>query len=322
MLSSTWVEKFKLKNNLLGARSRRGSHAPDDAEGLSALASSSHSPSGTSAISPSGLGSPPPVELHSTQSHESPKHESPESHLNFGSRHAPFHSQSTTSLNSAFTDTAPSSFSPGPLSPTSPFLNPDSGAAPSPFVPPQTVIPPLTARLILPATISASGSSQRLRNQTFPLLDQYMSGAGSADALTLKYATVIVDSPMEESSDPLVNIDEAVLLEERPRTVIPAETMRPPPLPGYILVRERNRDGTSTSSIQPSTSPEEGRRALEVVMSFIEQQPSGFLDFKESMCLGKLMEKLKPVHRCDLGLGLGATLQCIGTSSGGYSRCA
>ena len=299
VLSSTWIEKFKLKNNLLGARSRKGSLAPDDAEGLSALASSSHSPSGTSPISPSGLGSPSPVELHSTQSHESLKHESPDSYLDFGSRHAPFHSQSTTSLNSTFTDTAPSSFSPGPLSPTSPFFTPDSGTAPSPFVPPQTAIPPLTARPILPVTPAIGSSSQRPRSQTFPLLDQYMSGAGSADAPTPKYASAVLDSPMEESSDPLVNIDEAVRmtqLEERPHTVTPAETMRPPPLPAYILAGERNRDGTpstSTSSVHLSTSPEEARRALEVVMSFIEQQPSGFLDFQESMHMGKLMEKLR-----------------------------
>ena len=69
--------------------------------------------------------------------------------------------------------------------------------------------------------------------------------------------------------------------------------MRSPPLPACILAGERNRDGTSTSSIQPSTSPEEARRALEVVMSFIEQQPSGFLDFQENVFMGKLMEKLK-----------------------------
>ena len=199
VLCSTWIEKFKLKNNLLGARSRKVSLALDDAEGLSATASSSHSPNGTSPIPPSGLGSSPPVE-----------HKSPDSHLNLGSRHAPFHSQSTTSLNSAFTDTGPSSFSPGPLIPTSLFWTPDSVTAPSPFVPPQTAIPPSTARPILPARISASSSSQRPRNQNFLLLDQYMSGAGSADAPTPKYATAILDSPMEESSDPLVNIDEAV----------------------------------------------------------------------------------------------------------------
>ena len=271
----------------MGARSRKGSLAPDDTEGTSAAASSSHTPSGTSPVSPQGIGSP---ELHSAQSHESLKNESPDSYVDFG-RHGPFHSQSTNSLNSAFTDTAPSSFSPGPLSPTSPFFTPDSGTAPSPFV------PPLTARPILPAMTASN--SQRPRSQTFPLLDQYMNGAGSTDVPTPKYVTsAMLDSPMEEPPDPLVNIDEAVRashLEDRPHTVTPSETMRPPPLPAHILV-DRKREvtpATSTSSLLASTSPEEARRALEVVMSFIEQQPTGFLDFQESMHIGKLMEKLR-----------------------------
>lgn len=288
ILNSSWIEKFKLKNNLMSARSRKGSLAPDDTEGTSAAASSSHTPSGASPISPQGIGSP---ELHSAQSHESLKNESPDSYIDFG-RHGPFHSQSTNSLNSAFTDTAPSSFSPGPLSPTSPFFTPDSGTAPSPFV------PPLTARPILPATTASN--LQRPRSQTFPLLDQYMNGPLSADAPTPKYVTsTMLDSPMEEPPDPLMSLDAAVRVsqpEDRPHTVTPAETMRPPPLPAHVFAVEKKREvtpATSTSSLLASTSPEEARRALEVVMSFIEQQPTGFLDFQESMHMGKLMEKLR-----------------------------
>lgn len=288
VLNSSWIEKFKLKNNLLGARSRKGSLAPEDAEAISTAASSSHTPSGTSPVSPHGIGSP---DLRSARSQESLKNESPDSCVDFG-RHGPFHSQSTNSLNSAFTDTAPSSFSPGPLSPTSPFFTPDSGTAPSPFV------PPLTARPILPTTTNTN--SQRPRSQTFPLLDQYLSCSSGPEATTPRYITsTILDSPMEESSDPLVNIDAAMQVnhpEERPNTVTPAETMRPPPLPAHILANELKREltpATSTSSAQTSTSPEEAQQALEVVMNFIEQQPNGFLDFQESMHMGKLMEKLR-----------------------------
>ena len=115
---------------------------------------------------------------------------------------------------------------------------------------------------------------------------------------TPKYVTTsILDSPMEEPPDPLMSIDEAVRLthpEDRPHTVTPAETMRPPPLPAHVLAVEKKREvtpATSTSSLQASTSPEEARRALEVVMSFIEHQPTGFLDFQESMHMAKLMEK-------------------------------
>jgi hypothetical protein len=41
------------------------------------------------------------------------------------------------------------------------------------------------------------------------------------------------------------------------------------------------------------TSPEEAQRAFQVVMSFVQQQPNGFLDFDETVHMGKLMEKLK-----------------------------
>lgn len=262
----------------MGARSRKTSLAPDDAEGASAGASSSHTPGDVSPISPSGIGSPSPLELHEQQSHESLKNESPDSYLEFSSRHEPFHSQSTTSLNSAFTDTAPSSsFSPGPLSPTSPFFTPDSGTAPSPFIPG----PPPTARPIL----HSSTNSHRPRSQTFPLLDQY-----SGDAATPKYgSSTALDSPMEEPCDPLLSMDEALQPEDRPPTVTPSETMRPPPLPAHILQQEMKRDASQGAP----TSPEEARRAMQVVLSFFEQQPHGFLDLQESVTIGKLMEKLK-----------------------------
>ena len=201
ILSVSWLEKFKLKHNLMGARSRKGSLAPDDADYTSAAASSSHTPSGTSPISPVGIGSP---DLHSAQSHESLKNESPDSYVDSYGGHGPFHSESTNSLHSAFTDTAPSSFSPmGPLSPTSPFFTPDSGVAPNPFV------PPLTARPILPATTSTN--SQRPRSQTFPLLDHFMSGSAGPETATPKYApAAMLDSPMEEAADPLASLNQAV----------------------------------------------------------------------------------------------------------------
>ncbi|KAK4541382.1 hypothetical protein LTR36_007983 [Oleoguttula mirabilis] len=293
ILTSSWIERFKLKNNLLGARSRKSSLAPDDAENISAAASSSHTPSGTSPASPQGIGSPSPIDLHSAKSQESLKHESPDGYLDFGSRHRPFHSQSATSLNSAFTDTAPSSFSPGPLSPTSPFFTPDSGTAPGPFTP----LAPPTTRPILPAV--SSSNAQRPRSQTFPLLENYMA-SGSSEAATPRYITSHgLDSPMEEAPDPLSNMDTAMHAAEPihfSSTVSPAEMMRPPPLPAHVLAAELRRDltpATSASSLRSATSPEEALRALEVVHGFFQQQPDGFLDFDESVTIGKLMEKVK-----------------------------
>lgn len=264
----------------MGARSRKASLATDELDAGAAIGSSSHSPRDTSPISPSGAGSPSPLELHSVQSHESLKHESPDDYLDFGNRHVPFHSQSTNSLHSAFTDNTPSSFSPGP---TSPFFTPDSGTAPSPFV-------PAPGRTLLPAMPNAN--SQRPRSLTFPHLD--MGPGTSEDAAAPKYAnSAVLDSPMGEPPDPLASLNEAVSggQPERPNTVTPAETMRPPPLPAHLQPDAR-RDSTPPA-LQGVTSPDEARRALQVVISFFEQQPNGILDLQESVTIGKLMEKLK-----------------------------
>ncbi|KAI5369656.1 Putative HTH CenpB-type DNA-binding domain, DNA binding HTH domain, Psq-type [Septoria linicola] len=286
-LSSSWIEKFKLKNNLMGARSRKASLAPEDPDHPAAASSSSHTPGDMSPVSPLGLNSPSPIDLHSVQSRESLKHESPDDYLDFaGGRHGPFHTQSTASLHSAYTDTAPSSFSPGPLSPTtSPFFTPDSGTAPSPFVPMQH------PRSVLVAP--SSTNSHRPRSQTFPRLDQYAMNAGEAE--TSKYSnSSALDSPMEEPPDPLVSLDEAMGLhgpESRAPTVTPSETMRPPPLPAHIDAARR--ESLSQLGIAQGTTPEEARQALQVVLSFFEQQPGGLLSFSESVTIGKLMEKLK-----------------------------
>ncbi|KAK4897483.1 hypothetical protein LTR49_027976, partial [Elasticomyces elasticus] len=47
------------------------------------------------------------------------------------------------------------------------------------------------------------------------------------------------------------------------------------------------------SSLRGTTSAEDALRGLQVVHEFIEQQPGGFLDYQESVTVGKLMEKLK-----------------------------
>lgn len=127
-----------------------------------------------------------------------------------------------------------------------------------------------------------------------------MSSTAGGDMPTPKYVTSqVLDSPMEEPPDPLLSIDEAVRpsrLEERPHTVTPSDTMRPPPLPAHVLAAEPKRELTpamSTSSLQSGTSPEEAQQALEVVLNFIEQQGTGFLSFQESVHVGRLMEKLK-----------------------------
>ncbi|KAI6811397.1 hypothetical protein KC332_g12058 [Hortaea werneckii] len=295
-LSPIWLEKFKLKHNLMGARSRKSSLAPEDAESISTC----HTPGGASSpSSPRALGPTSPLDLDTSRSQDAFKHESPDNYLDYTTSRGPFHSQSATSLNSAFTDTAPSSFSPGPLSPTSPFFTPDSGTAAAPF----TAIPPQTPRRIFPAT--GSGNSQRPRSQTLPQLDQYMIASVPTETATPKHSSEALDSPMEEGSEATTGIGETFQPYDMPQHHIPAEhkatfappeMMGPPPLPTHVLTPGSARDLASPVhgfSLPMATTPEEALRALEIAHSFFQQQPSGFLEYDESLTMGKLMEKLR-----------------------------
>lgn len=116
---------------------------------------------------------------------------------------------------------------------------------------------------------------------------------GSGEAATPKYSNSSnLDSPMQEPPDPLTSLDEAMSMhdpESRPPTVTPLDTMRPPPLPNHASRRESG----PLPGLAQGTTPEEARQALQVVLRFFEQQPHGFLDYHESLTMGKLMEKLK-----------------------------
>ncbi|KAK3617327.1 hypothetical protein LTR22_026773 [Elasticomyces elasticus] len=266
--SSSWMEKFKQKNNLLGARLRKGWLAPENAEFIFGAASTSHTQSsvGTSSVSLQGIG-------------------------------WPFHPQSATSVNSAFTNNTHSLFSSGPLSPTLPSYTPDSGTAPGPS-------PPLTARPMLPAP--ASSNAHRPRSQTFPQIDHYMGGTSSIETFTTKSPIAgVLDSPMEEAPEPIPSTNDSVRktrpVERSPRVTI-FDNIRPLPLPAHILANAVKHEITlSTYNSSPigTISTEDALRALQVVHKFIEQQPGGFLDYQESVTVGQLMEKLKLQSRAN-----------------------
>lgn len=289
------MEKFKLKNNLMGARSRKGSLLPSEPDGASAALSSSHTPNDASPASPNSSDSVSPTDMRDLPSNESLKLESPpESYSEWASRQGSFHSQSVSSLASTFpADAGPSSFSPGPLSPQSSFFTPDSGTAPGEFVSLPNARPPLSQA-------TAPSNSHRPRSSTFPLLpqlDAYMAGSSGPEAMTPKYighSSDTLDSPMADMAEHhMASIDDA--------TRRAPATMRPPPLPAHLT--DARRESTparsmSTSSLQ-ATSPDEARRALEVVLGYFEQQPTGFLDVQESIAVGKLMDRLRLHARAD-----------------------
>ncbi|KAJ4362022.1 hypothetical protein N0V83_010963 [Neocucurbitaria cava] len=281
--STSWLEKFKQKNHLMGARSRKGSIA-EESEGTSNPPSNVHTPGAISPTSPGGV-SPSTATITTKKSEDNLKTESPDTY-DFSNHRRPFHSQSSTSLSSVFTDTAPSSFSAGPTSPTSlssPFFTPDSACGPSPFMGNRQ-----------PANGQPGSSNfQRPRSQTFPMLvgvEQYMSPPGSSDALTPKYiSSSALDSPMAEMPTSLPAIDETMSLSPTQVT----NSMQPPPLPAAASGLMDDKIVSSTEFSPAMPSQEEAARALELVWNFFKSQDVGFVDPQEYVTIGKLMEKLR-----------------------------
>lgn len=104
----------------------------------------------------------------------------------------------------------------------------------------------------------------------------------------------MLHTQVEDLSEPLPHLNSAIdgmHAENRPHTITPSDMMRPPPLPSNMTA-PRSLTPASSANLSP-TSPEEAQKAMEVVLSFFEQQPNGFLDMQESITVGKLMEKLR-----------------------------
>lgn len=266
--SAGWLEKFKQKNNL-HANGRGRSES--DVTGLGRMSSVLSSPRQGHSRTESTpvfkqenagpLGSPLMRESKSQDSNQT-QTESPESYMEFGGfkqMQTPG-SASTTSMSSMFTDTA-SSFT-GPASPTSPFFSPDArtdSGRPSPGYHPQARIP---------------GVQQRPRSQTFPMaLDPtYISPPPSSEPLTPKTL----------------------------QTVAPPSASPVPDIP-HPLASPRHTPASSHTTVSGHSAPptpmgppsrEDACRALEVVMSFMREQPVGFVEPDDYVLVGKLLGRL------------------------------
>lgn len=290
--SPIWLEKFKQKNQLLGAKARKGSDANESDCGLLPESKSgSETPNGISPISPQSMvpGSP-------CQGHDKMKTSSPDSYLDFSYRHT--HSQSATSLISSYSDnTMVSNFSSELRSPTSPYFSPASSCGPSPCLPSQQARLPLLA------------GSLRPRRGTFPTNGpetSYLTPSGSEPS-TPKYhaqsmATPALESPIEELEESALSIDSTMHQHQHPGTSTNTPnlnnspvSMAPPPNPSMSISPSPRIGSASASGISSPIHPpsqDEARRALEVLMSFFQHQPSG-VDPQEYITMGKLMEKLK-----------------------------
>lgn len=273
VLTASWLEKFKQKNSLLGAKSRRGSggkgvrsnsNSPTRINTDSANESTVHSPTGRSPVSPNGFGSL----LSPTHSQEGMKQEGDElPELAGGCQH---YTKGTTALDTT-------SYSVGMTSPTSTLVSD------SPFTP--------TSQHRLP---TSGPNINRPRSQTFPLvpIDPSLLSADDSQCTKVEQqmGVTILESPLEmddhESHIAIKGTDPSKMIKRnRSNPEIKTESMQPPP-----TVSKSN----TVSPINAPGSPtqDEARRALELVMNYFQHQPAG-LAAQEYVTIGKLMERLE-----------------------------
>ena len=267
--SDTWLEKFKQKNHLMGAKPRKSSGSQPDL-GLD-TSSISQTPNGVSPISPAGgLSSASPISP--VRSRDNLKTESPDSFGDFSGLYKHGHSQSATSLASAITDvTAPSSFS--PQSPTSSFFSSE-----------------INSTSCAPVSAVSAPSNPRTHLPTFPMIDtdnvfsvEAMPGS-TQETPNDEYPSRTLSASSElnhASSQPPSNVQSPV--QDSPAIMAP---------PSNSLTASSVNASTVSSPIS-LPSQDEARRALELVMNFFQNQPSGVVDAQEYIMMGKLMEKLK-----------------------------
>ncbi|PYH95009.1 centromere binding protein B [Aspergillus ellipticus CBS 707.79] len=277
VLTNSWLEKFKRKYNLMGARNRKGSFSAKSECGSptclsinSALASTVGSPTLLSPTSPTGFLTPSP--LSPVQSNENIRGELAQSLAEIASGYQHAHTKSTTSLDTS------SSFSAGVTSPTSTLVTD------SPFTP--------TSQSLH----SADGNLTRPRSQTFPLSSSdpnLMATDDQSEELTkasLRQSLSISghESPIEEPRDrkilPVLDTSAATIKRNRSDPDFKANSIYPPLFPKSNTVSPVSSPGSPTQ--------DEARKALELVMSYFKQQPAG-LGADDYMTIGKLMERLE-----------------------------
>ncbi|KAK3357433.1 hypothetical protein B0T25DRAFT_604288 [Lasiosphaeria hispida] len=300
--SSAWLDKFMLKHGIgQGKLMRRASETniPDSARGSPSLTASQPS-SAISPASPSGHLSPSPLSANRSDEEK----ESINNFMDFTSGPGAYkhsNSQSTTSLSSAFTDTAASSFSGSALSPTASFnFSPDPNVG--------AFLSADQSRHI--SHPGGPGSNfQRPRSQTFPTLDlEYMNQPQSTEPLTPKYhisstaPSSALESPSNEVNGPHFNLDHAVT----------SPQLRHSNSNGSLAGRSSTTPAASAVGSSPnSPTQEDARRAADTLLSFI-QNASGFVDHQEYLTVVRLTEKLR-IHQNQLA-------KAMSHGMGGLSR--
>jgi len=269
--SSSWIAKFKRQHGVTGRKlTRRASTTNISEMSSQSLTQNSSSavqtPNDISPTSPNLLPSPSP--LSGTKSEDDKADSQNNGYFTFGggNRYQFSNSHSTTSLSSVLTDSGPTLFSTGPTSPTTPLaFSPDHTSAPWQS---QQSRYPLPSSMVRP------------RSQTFPTLDANFASSQSIEPLTPKYSipsteassSSALDSPMHEIA-PSFAIDRAISSPTLHHSASNS-SMAPPtttaPLTGL--------QSTPASSAPSSPATEDLRKALDTILTFIQQTPSSFSD--------------------------------------------
>ncbi|OJJ47652.1 hypothetical protein ASPZODRAFT_15103 [Penicilliopsis zonata CBS 506.65] len=273
VLSTTWLEKFKNRNNLMGAKSRKSSSETIKSETGSPIRLNTNTTIDSTAQTPGGGVSPVSTTsltmspLSPTRSQEALKKELAEALAEFSPEYTPAHAKSLTSLDMAALST-------GVTSPSSTLVST------SPFTP--------TSQSHI-----AASNTNRPRSQTFPVASvdpSLITADGSLNtkgALQQSLSLSILESPLEEEDE-----DHKFPVSSDETTPASIESKMTPMFPPPFLSKS-----ASVSPVSPPESPsqDEARRALELVWNYFQNQPNGLVA-QDFMTIGKLMERLALSH--------------------------
>ena len=188
-ISASWIEKFRRENNLTSALSRETSLMPDDPAKTSTESSSFYSLGGNGPVFSK---STPSSDLHGVQSRESLEDDSSDT-VDFNT-YPTYQSESATSLNTTFADTASHSISSGVPSAVMSSATSTRRTAPS------ASVGRFTPTLVLPATASTNITADIQSSQAITSSDQ--SGSSSTGGGLPRYKNV-QDITREEAQQAL-----------------------------------------------------------------------------------------------------------------------
>lgn len=277
--SAAWLEKFKHKNNV--HPNGRG-RSESDVSGMS-RGRIGHSRNGStvSSIACHEGDGDSPMAMKYCRSQDSA--DSPQSYIPMDLSYKSFQHSGSGSpgpfVLGTFTDAGDLL---GPTSPRSPFFSPES-SQPSPVFPSQQARMP--------------GTHQRPRSQTFPCMPvdgSYISPPPSSEPLTPKLfgqGSATLASPIPEAPNQLASPH-----------MTPSSSHTGP-----------SSGGSPGTPSGVALSKDDAKKALEVVMRFLRQQPVGFVEQDDYVMVGKLLEK---VGLNGLPVGSGSPIEAVAASIG------